>query len=266
MDRAARHLVEVMKVIRTLRSPDGCPWDRKQKLTDATRYLLDEAGELLDASLEGDLPGVREEMGDLLFMICFCCQILGETEPLTMYDVAREGNAKLLRRHPHVFGDAEARDTAESQQRWNAIKAQEKRDRGLDPDRESILKEMPSSTAPLHQAYRYQDDAADHGFDWPTVDGVWAKLHEELDEVTEAVATGDAGRIEHEIGDLLFSVVNLARWYKVQPDLALRRANSRFRSRFHLVEEEFREAGRNLADADIEELETAWERAKRRLG
>ena len=257
---------ELLATIHTLRAPDGCPWDHKQQLTDATRYLLDEAGELLDASLDGDLHGVREELGDLLFMICFCCEILGETEPLTMHDVAREGNAKLVRRHPHVFGDAEARNTAESQERWNAIKAEEKRARGLDPDRESVLKEMPSSTAPLHQAYRYQDDAADHGFDWPVVDGVWAKLREEIAEVEEAVRANDPDHIEHEIGDLLFSVVNLARWHKVQPDLALRRANTRFRRRFHLVEEEYRAADRRLKDADIDELEASWQRAKRRLG
>jgi MazG family protein len=253
---------ELLATIHTLRAPGGCPWDRKQKLTDATRYLLDEAGELLDASLDGDLRGVREELGDLLFMICFCCEILGEQEPVTMHDVAREGNAKLVRRHPHVFGGEEARDTAESQQRWNAIKAEEKRARGLDPDAESALKDLPSSTAPLHQAYRYQDDAADHGFDWPAVDGVWDKLREEMDEVTEAVQEGDAAHIEHEIGDLLFAVVNLARWHKVQPDLALRKANTRFRRRFHLVEDAFRTADRPLRGAPLADLEAAWQRAK----
>lgn len=255
---------ELLATIQTLRAPGGCPWDRKQKLTDATRFLLDEAGELLDASLDNDPRGVREELGDLLFMICFCCEILGEKEPVTMHDVAREGNAKLVRRHPHVFGEGEpeARDTEESQKRWNDIKAQEKRERGLDPESESALKEMPSSTAPLHLAYRYQADAADHGFDWPTVDGVWAKLHEELDEVREAVAAGDQDHVEHEIGDLLFAVVNLARWQKVQPDLALRRANTRFRRRFHLVENEFRGGEPTMKDAGIDALEAAWQRAK----
>ena len=257
---------DLLTTIHTLRAPGGCPWDHKQKLTDASRFLMDEAGELLDAALEKDHRGVREELGDLMFMICFCCEILGETHPLTMHDVAREGNAKLIRRHPHVFGDAEARDTQESQERWNAIKAQEKRERGLDPDRESVLKDMPSSTAPLHQAYRYQHDAADHGFDWPAVDGVWAKLREEIGELEEAVQGDDPDHVEHEIGDLLFSVVNLARWHRVQPDLALRRANRRFRDRFHLVEEEFRDEERSLKEADIAELEASWQRAKRRLG
>jgi tetrapyrrole methylase family protein/MazG family protein len=256
---------ELLRTIHTLRAPGGCPWDHKQKLTDAARFLLDEAGELLDAALAGDARGVREELGDLLFMICFCCEILGETQDVSMHDVAREGNAKLVRRHPHVFGDAEARDVGESQERWNGIKAEEKRAKGLDPDRESVLKELPSSTAPLHQAYRYQHDAGDHGFDWPAVDGVWAKLREEIAELEEAVQGDDPDHVEHEVGDLLFAVVNLARWHGVQPDIALRRANTRFRDRFHLVEAEFRDEQRPLKGADIAELEASWQRAKRRL-
>ncbi len=198
-------------------------------------------------------------------MTSFCCEILNETHPTSMHDVARDGNAKLIRRHPHVFGEASARDMGESQQRWNEIKAQEKRAKGIDPDAESALKAMPASTAPLHVAYRLQKDAADQGFDWPAVDGVWAKLHEEMDEVREAAAAGDADAVEHEIGDLLFSVVNLARWLKVQPDMALRRANNRFRDRFHLVEAEFRDAGAPMKEASIDDLEAAWQRAKRQL-
>ncbi len=256
---------DLLATIRTLRAPGGCPWDRKQTLTDAARFLLDEAGELVDSALAGDGAGVREELADLLFMTCFCCEILGESEPVTMHDVARQGNEKLIRRHPHVFGDATARDTGESQERWNEIKAAEKRARGLDPDAESVLKRMPASTAPLHAAYRLQHDAADCGFDWPAVDGVWAKLREEIGELEEAAAAGDRTAVEHELGDLLFSVVNLARWHKVQPDMALRRANARFRARFELVEKDFRADGRRLQDADIDELEASWQRAKRRL-
>ncbi len=124
---------------------------------------------------------------------------------------------------------------------------------------------MPASTAPLHAAYRLQDDAADCGFDWPTIDGVRAKLHEELAEFAEAAAAGDKAAIEHELGDVLFTVVNLARWHKVQPDMALRQANARFRARFELIEAEFRTAQRRLQDATIDELEASWQRAKSRL-
>ena len=256
---------DLLATIRTLRAPGGCPWDRKQTLTDAARYLLDEAGELVDAALDDDAAGVREELGDLLFMTCFCCEILGEREPVTMHDVARQGNEKLVRRHPHVFGDARARDTGESQERWNEIKAAEKRARGLDPDAESALKEMPASTAPLHAAYRLGKDAAGQGFDWPDAGGVWAKLREEMGELEEAAAGGDRDAVEHELGDLLFAAANLARHLDVQPDMALRRANRRFRDRFHLVEAEFRAAGRPLAKAGLDELEAGWQRAKREL-
>jgi len=259
------HFEELLATIETLRAPGGCPWDRKQTLPDAARYLLEEAGELLDATLAGDLEGSREELADLLFMTSFCCRILSETAPVTMHDIARDGNAKLIRRHPHVFGDSSARDTAESQARWNAIKAEEKRARGLDPDQDSVLKDLPSSSAPLRQAYGYQDNAADAGFDWPEIGGVWAKLREEIAELEEATESGVPTAIEHEIGDLLFSVVNLARWLQVQPDVALRRANVRFRERFHLVEQDFATRQAPLNEASLDELEASWQSAKRRL-
>ncbi len=256
---------QLLDTIHTLRSPGGCPWDRKQTLLDAARYLMDEAAELVEAALAGDRAGIREELGDLLFMTCFCCEILGEQEPVDMHDIAAEGRAKLVRRHPHVFGDATAAGTDESQQQWDAIKAQEKRDRGEDPDNSSVLKELPPATAPLHQAYRYQKDAAKVGFDWPDVAGVRAKLDEELAEMDEAVAAEDPAAMEHELGDVLFAVVNLARKLDIQPDMAMRRINNRFRDRFHLVEEDFRRRGARLQDATLDELEASWQRAKRAL-
>ncbi len=256
---------DLLATIHTLRSPGGCPWDRKQTLVDAARYLLDEAGELVDAALSGDSDHVREELGDLLFMTCFCCEILGETAGVSMQDIARQGNAKLIRRHPHVFGDEQAHEVGTSQRLWNEIKAQEKRAKGLDPEAESVLKEMPSSTAPLHLAYRWQHDAAEVGFDWPTIDGVNAKLQEELAEFEGAAAAQDPAAIEHELGDVLFSLVNLARWHHVQPDMALRKANQRFAARFRLVEAQFRAEGRAMGEATLDELEASWQAAKRRL-
>jgi len=259
------HFEDLLKTIQTLRAPGGCPWDQKQTLHNASRYLMDEAAELVEATLAKDNEGAREELADLLFMTCFCTEILNETEPVTMHDIARLGNEKLIRRHPHVFGDQEARDTGQSQELWNAIKAEEKRARGLDPDRDSALKDMPAATSPLHQAMNYQKDAAATGFDWPAMDGVWDKLHEELDELKEAAASGDTHHIQHEIGDLLFSVVNVARWLKIQPDMALRRANTRFRDRFHLVEDDFRDRGTKMKDTDIAGLEDSWQAAKAKL-
>lgn len=260
-----RHFDELLATIHTLRAPGGCPWDRKQTLHNAARYLMDEAAELVEATLADDVDGAREELGDLLFMICFCTEILGETEAVDMNDIARQGNEKLIRRHPHVFGDTKAKNTEESQERWNAIKREEKIANGLDPDNESVLKDMPASTAPLHQAYIYQDDAADHGFDWPDISGVRAKLDEELGEFEEAIASGDQAAIQHELGDLLFSIVNLARWHKIQPDMALRQANNRFRDRFHLVEEDFKARNVKMKDAGIEALEASWQEAKKKL-
>jgi tetrapyrrole methylase family protein/MazG family protein len=259
------HFEELLATIGTLRAPGGCPWDQKQTLHDAARFLMDEAAELVDATLAEDTAGAREELADLLFMTCFCTEILGETEQVSMQDIAREGNAKLIRRHPHVFGDAQARTTGESQERWNAIKREEKRARGIDPDMESALKDMPASTAPLHQSYTYQENAADQGFDWPEIEGVWAKLHEELNEFKDAIEDGDKAAIQHELGDLLFSIVNLARWHKIQPDMALRQANDRFRDRFHLVEEDFKTRGVDMKNVGIEALEASWQKAKRRL-
>ena len=253
---------ELVQTIHTLRAPDGCPWDRKQSLVDATRYLMEEAGELLDAALSGDLEHVREELADLLFMLCFCTEILSESQPVTVEDVAREGNAKLVRRHPHVFGDSEARDTGESQQRWNEIKAEEKRARGLDPDRESLLKDLPSSSAPLRQAHVYQDNAAEVGFDWPDNSGVWAKIDEELAELRAAEASGSPEEMESEVGDLLFAVVNLSRRLNIPPDIALRRANQRFKGRFQHIEARYDNSRRRLSEASLEDLEAAWQAAK----
>ncbi len=258
----ADHFNELLQTIKTLRAPGGCPWDQKQSLHNAARYLMDEAAELVEATLADDIPGAREELGDLLFMTCFCTEIMGETTGTTMQDVAQEGNEKLIRRHPHVFGDKDAHDTGQSQELWNAIKAEEKRAKGLDPERDSALKDMPAATSPLHQAMNYQKDAAGVGFDWPSIDGVWAKLHEELDELKEAAESGDAHHIQHEMGDLIFSLVNVARWLKIQPDMALRRANTRFRSRFHLVEDDFRARGLDMKAVDIDALEASWQKAK----
>lgn len=256
----------LLQTIHTLRAPDGCPWDQKQSLHDAARYLMDEAGEVVEATLNNDIEGAKEELADVLFMVCFCTEILGETAGIDMHDIAKYGNEKLIRRHPHVFGDQKARDTGHSQELWNAVKAAEKRAKGIDPSGESALKDLPAATAPLHQAATYQKDASRVGFDWPNIDGVWDKLHEELDELKEAALTDNAEHIAHEVGDLLFSVVNLARHLQVQPDMALRQANNRFRRRFHLVEADFVAREAKMSEANLDELETSWQKAKTQLG
>jgi tetrapyrrole methylase family protein/MazG family protein len=259
-----QNIQALIDTIDTLRSPGGCPWDRKQTLATAAHHLQDEAAEVLEAALAGDPEHVREELGDLLFMVAFVTRILDEDLPTDLDEVARVGNEKLIRRHPHVFADEGAEDVAESQQRWNQIKAEEKRRRGLDPSRESVLKDLPASQPPLHQAYRYQKDAATVGFDWPDMDGVWDKLREEEDELREAAQAGDHEALEHELGDVLFAWANLARKLGVHPDVALRKANARFRARFHHVESAFDNDRDRMKDAGLDALENAWQEAKRR--
>ena len=259
-----KNVQALLETIDTLRSAGGCPWDRKQTLQTAAHHLQDEAAEVLESALSGDLEHVREELGDLLFMVCFVTRILNEELATDLDDVARLGNEKLVRRHPHVFGGTAAEDVEESQERWNQIKAEEKRSRGLDPDRESVLKDLPASQPPLRQAYRYQKDAATVGFDWPDLEGVWDKLREEEGELREAMAAGDHDAVEHELGDVLFAWANLARKLDVHPDVALRRTNGRFRSRFHGVEAAFGNDRDTLKGAGLDALEAAWQQAKRR--
>ncbi len=261
-------LESLLETIHVLRSPGGCPWDRRQTLPDAARYLLDEAAELLDAALAGDREGIKEELADLLFMTCFCCEILHESEPADLAEIARLGNEKLIRRHPHVFGDRQAENSTESQEHWNAMKAAEKRARGQVVDRESVLRDLPAAVAPLHQAHTLGRDAAAVGFDWPDTSGVWQKLQEELAELQEAArpaadGPADPAAVEHEVGDLLFAVANLARHLGVQPDVALRQANRRFRERFALIEQRYGWNRERMKAASLDELEAAWQAAKK---
>jgi tetrapyrrole methylase family protein/MazG family protein len=259
------NLSTLLETIHALRSPGGCPWDRKQTLASAAHHLLDEAAELVEATLENDLDHVAEELADLLFMVCFVCEILAESHPADLHEIARRGNEKLVRRHPHVFGDHPAGDAAESQARWNEVKAAEKESRGKSPDVPTILKTLPASAAPLHQAYIYQKNAAEAGFDWPHLDGVWEKIREEMDELRWASAQGPREAVGMEVGDLLFAVVNLARHLEVKPDLALRQANRRFRERFQDVEATFGRDPHRMQEAGLAALEAAWQRAKARL-
>jgi MazG family protein len=255
-------LTSLLATIHTLRAPGGCPWDRKQTITSAAHHLLDEAAELVEAALNNEPDHVAEELADLLFMVCFCCEILQETQPLDFMEIARLGNEKLIRRHPHVFGDQPAADTAESQARWNEMKARERQQQPGSPAPVSLLKDLPAATPPLHQAYIYQKNAAEVGFDWPDAQGVWDKIREELSELQQAAVEADHTATEHEIGDLLFAVVNLARHLQVHPDLALRRANHRFRERFAHVEEQFDHDLQRMKAAPLAQMEEAWQQAK----
>ena len=252
---------EIVGLIERLRAPGGCPWDRKQTLGDLRAYITEEAYELAEAITEGDMGKVREESGDLLLQVVFVASLAREQGAFAMRDVVRTVCDKLVRRHPHVFGDVVAEDSDAVLKNWEAIKQEERKGRKEDL---SVLAGVPAGLPPLLKAHRMQGKAAHVGFDWPRGDAapLFAKLDEEAAELREAVAQGDAAAVEDELGDLLFMAVNLARHLNVNPDAALSRACAKFAGRFRRVEEEAAERGLRLEDCSPEELDALWERAK----
>ena len=252
---------EIVGLIERLRAPGGCPWDRKQTLGDLRAYITEEAYELAEAITEGDMGKVREESGDLLLQVVFVASLAREQGAFEMRDVVRTVCDKLIRRHPHVFGDVVAEDSDAVLKNWEAIKQEERKGRKEDL---SVLAGVPAGLPPLLEAHRMQGKAAHVGFDWPRGDAapLFAKLDEEAAELREAVEHGDAAAVEDELGDLLFMAVNLARHLNVNPDAALSRACAKFAGRFRRVEEEAAERGLRLEDCSPEELDALWERAK----
>ncbi|MGD8328788.1 MAG: nucleoside triphosphate pyrophosphohydrolase [Acidobacteriota bacterium] len=254
-EAAFGRLVDIME---TLRGPDGCPWDREQDLRSLRRYVLEEAYEVVQAIDDGDMEALPDELGDLLLQVVFLSQMASEEG---LFDVRRVADAisdKLVRRHPHVFGDGEVEDAEEVLQRWESIKREE---RGGG----SVLDDIPASFPALARAEKLGRRAAHLGFDWPDVDGVLAKVREELDEVEQAVSSAGAEarrdeHVEQEIGDLLFAVANLARQLGMSPEAALRRANEKFERRFRAIEPA-------ITAGDVDDLgamDELWEAVKRR--
>lgn len=252
---------EFQEIIAHLRAPDGCPWDREQTHQSLRPHLLEETYEVLE-SLDADDPGsMQEEFGDLLLQIVLHAQIASEYGEFSMADILRGIHAKIVRRHPHVFGSLELGDTEGVLLNWERLKEEE---RAANGDAEAGLLDGVARTLPaLVQAEQYQKRAARVGFDWPDIQGVLEKLEEELREVDRA--KGDE-TIQDEIGDLLFAVVNLARWNQVDPESALRKANSRFKERFSFIETAARMQGRSVADMSLDEMDALWNKAKRSGG
>jgi tetrapyrrole methylase family protein/MazG family protein len=242
-------------IIAHLRAPDGCPWDRKQTHQSLRKYLLEETYEVLHTLDADDPDALREELGDLLLQIVLHAQIATEAGEFTMADILAGINEKMIRRHPHVFGEVKVSGAAEVMHNWEQIKAEEKKHT---PQNGSALGETPKDLPALMQAETYQKRAAKVGFDWPDVSGVKAKIAEEIAEIESAA--GDD--IHSEVGDLLFAVVNWARWLKVEPETALREANARFAARFAKVEEAAKAQGRAMTAMTIDELDALWEQAK----
>lgn len=249
---------DFQELIAHLRSPEGCPWDREQTHQTLRRNLLEEAHETL-AALDADDPdAMREELGDLLLQIVLHAQIAAEYGEFTMSDVIQGIHTKLVKRHPHVFGDLDLDDPEAVIQNWERLKALERGENGEEDN--GLLAGVPTSLPALAQAETYQRRAARVGFDWPGIEGVLDKIIEEVREVRQAE---NAPERATEIGDLLFALVNLARWYDVDPEAELRQANGRFRQRFEYIEAVAQEQGRELSSMTLEEMDKLWEQAKK---
>lgn len=254
---------QLLTTIARLRAKDGCPWDRKQTAASMAPHLLEEAFEAADALRRGDVALAREELGDVLVNVAMISQIESERGQFHFDDVAGAAAAKLVRRHPHVFGDQQAASAELAFGRWEAIKQQEKaaaaaRDGG-DEGARSVLSGVPSALPALLRSFRIGEKAAKAGFDWPDRDGPRQKVDEELAELDAAVASGDAAAIADELGDVLFSLCNLARHVGVNPEMALAGTADKFQRRFTAVE---RELGYELRGRSLAEMDAAWNRAK----
>jgi len=248
----------LLDVMRKLRAPEGCAWDRAQKLHDLKPCLLEETYELLDAMSGDDIPHHVEELGDVLLQVVFQCQIRDEEGAFDFDHVANTLADKLIRRHPHVFGGVTATTPDAALGQWERLKKSEKGGDAERPALSGIPKQLPA----LLRAQRIQGKAKNCGFDWPDRSGPENKIREELAELAVATAQNDKAAIAHEVGDLLFSIVNLCRFLGVDAEDALQSANARFSRRFEFVEDAVRRAGKNMRDCPLAELDIHWEQAK----
>lgn len=247
----------LLDVVRRLRGPGGCPWDREQTPETLRPFLLEEAYEVADAAGRREWDHLRDELGDLLLHVLMLSLIAEEAGEFTLGQVFDRIREKLIRRHPHVF-QTPGSDLSPAlvEQQWEAIKAEEK------GEEEGFFGSLPSSLPALQAAWRIQQRAADVGFDWPDVSGAWDKLLEEMEEFREASERGDTGEMRVEMGDILFSVVNITRLVGIEPELELRTANSRFVGRFELMRNILRHRGVSLGEATLDQMEKAWQDAK----
>jgi len=259
-EAAGEKFRELVRLMARLRGPGGCPWDQKQTFDSIKSYLLEETYEVMDAIDARDWVALEEELGDLLLQPVFFAEMAAGEGRFTIADSLDRINEKLIRRHPHIFAGGQADTPEEVLHRWNDIKAREKAERGVPPAK-SVLDNVPRNLPALVEAEKIGKKAAGEGFDWPHIDGALEKLKEEADELVAATAQAE---VEHELGDLLFTVVNLARYLKVDPEQALRKANGRFRGRFAGVEEAAQTSGVPMKETPLATLEEYWQAAKRR--
>ena len=245
----------LLDIIDTLRAE--CPWDKKQTFESLRHLTIEETYELGDAILSGDRTEIKKELGDLLLHIVFYSKLGSEEEAFDLADVANEICEKLIYRHPHIYGDVKVKDEAEVKKNWEALKLKE--------GKKTVLGGVPKGLPALVKAQRIQDKAAGVGFDWENATQVWEKVKEELDEFQLEVQKGDLKKSEEELGDVLFSLINYARFLKINPDTALEHTNRKFIQRFNTMEAEVEQKGKFLQDLALEELEDLWEKAKNQV-
>jgi MazG family protein len=255
-DEFAAAAAALLDLIRHLSGPDGCPWDKEQTTRTLSPYIVEEAHEIADAIAANDAPSAAEEIGDLLFLVTFLAVRLEAEQGSSPSSIARANIAKMIARHPHVFGDRKALDAQGVLRQWEAGKQKE-------AGHASILGKSPAGLPALLRAYRVQEKAASVGFDWPDVAGVLAKIREEVDETEAALESQDQARVAEEIGDLLFAVVNLARFVKADPEAHLRAATEKFRRRFDRMVEGLDKEGTSPGKATLAVMDRLWEEAKR---
>ncbi len=252
-----RSFDELVALMTRLRSPEGCPWDRKQTLPDLKPYVIEEAYEVVDAIDRDDRASLLEEIGDLLLQAVFITELTREEGTFDVYDSITAIHDKLVRRHPHVFGDVVAHDAEQVLVNWEKLKRDERQ-----AENKSVLSGVPQSMPALLKASRLTEKAARVGFDWRRTEDVFDKLDEEMAELREAVASGETSKMEDEIGDLLFTIANIARKVNVNAEEALQSTNRKFMRRFESMESQVREQGRNLDQLDLEEMDHLWDEAK----
>ena len=263
---------ELVELMQKLRSPDGCPWDREQTYASLAPMLLEEAYEAFEAveeAREGNPTELRNELGDLLFQIVFYAQVAKEQGDFSINDVTNAIYEKMVRRHPHVFADTDAADTATVLRNWEAMKQEERRAAGKTERSDSLLDGVSSKAPALMEAHQLSTKAARVGFDWEKIEDIFAKLDEEIGELRVAIQTHassnaevDHIRVREELGDLLFALTNIARHLKVEPEAALKLTNRKFRRRFGFIEEKLQQRGQSFEATTLDELETLWQEAK----
>jgi tetrapyrrole methylase family protein / MazG family protein len=245
---------ELIELVRKLRSPEGCPWDREQTRASLIPYFIEEVHEAVDTIENGDTEKLKDELGDVLLHVVFQTVIAEENKEFTFEDVLQNISDKMIRRHPHVFGEDPSCSPEDANRIWEAEKNKEKGNR--------ILDGIPGRLPELHRAYRMQQKAAAAGFDWEDVADVWKKLDEEMTEFRHAVKEHDKKAMEDELGDIFFALVNLSRFYDLHPGISLKRSNDKFYRRFSEVEDHYKGDNNKMRDATLEELDTVWESVK----